>query len=107
MIRLVLLGGIAAGVAGAFVIVKNRQHGMANAKGGMECEIVQLHKQIETLDLDIEEMIGREVLKRLVAAGKCGSGLVVIREPETVRSGRQEGEQFVSNLRSQSAGGEY
>ena len=95
LIRLVLLGAIAAVVAGAFVVVKNRQHALANAKGALEGEIASIHKQIETLDLRIAAMIGRDALTERL--GDLGSyGLVKIERAETVISGGQDGEQFAS-----------
>lgn len=94
LIRLVLLGAISAVVAGAFVVVKNRQHALANGKGALEAEIGSIHKQIETLDLRIAKMIGRKAIAARM--GDMAMGLVSIERTEKLIPGRDEGEQFAS-----------
>lgn len=96
IIRLVLLGAISAGVAGGFVVVKNRQHGLANSKVGMESEIVQLHKKLETVEIRIAGMIDRKVLEERIGKDMAGRGLVDIESTETVRAGGQPDEQYAS-----------
>ena len=88
LVRLVLLGVVAAVVAGAFVITKNRQHSLANGKSALEAEILSLDKQIDTLDLRIAAMIDREAIARRLA--DFGDQLVKIERAETVITGGQD-----------------
>jgi len=94
LIRLAVLGAITAAVAGAFVVVKNRQHSLANAKGVMEGEIEQFHKQIETLELRIMAMIDHKVLQRRLDGEMDGCGLVAIESPELISLDPPRAEQY-------------
>ncbi len=96
LIRLVLVGVIGAGVGGAFVVVKNRQHSLANAKAAMEAEIDQFHKQIDTLDLRIMAMVDRRVLAERLAGDMAGRGLIDIENAEQLSLAGQGGEQYAS-----------
>jgi hypothetical protein len=106
IVRLVLLGAIAAVGAGAFVVVKNRQHSLASERSAIESEIVSCQKQIETLDLRIAAIIDRPAIaSRLKEMG--GAGLVVIESVEKVISGGEQGEQFASYRRPRAAREEF
>ena len=95
LIRLVLLGAISAVVAGAFVIVKNRQHALANEKGALNAEIGSIDRAIKTLDLRIAAMIDRDAIAARL--GNMGGGLVKIERAERILiAGAQPGEQFAS-----------
>jgi len=96
LIRLVLVGVIGAGVGGAFVVVKNRQHSLANEKAAMEAEIEQFHKQIDTLGLRIMAMVDRKVLEERLAGDMAGRGLIDIEQTEQVSLAGQGGEQYAS-----------
>ena len=95
--RVVVLGIIGSMVAGAFVIVKNRQHALANGKGAIESEIVAITKHIETLDLRIAAMIDRDAIAARL--GVMGNGFVKIERVEKVILGAPASERFVSYRR--------
>ncbi|MGI9240884.1 MAG: hypothetical protein ACR2RV_08785 [Verrucomicrobiales bacterium] len=94
LIRLALLGAITAAVGGAFVVIKNRQHGLANAKGQMEGEIEQFNKQIDTLEMRILAMIDHKVLQGLLDSELEGCGLVAIESPELISLDSPRAEQY-------------
>ncbi|MFT4549880.1 MAG: putative TIM-barrel enzyme [Pseudoalteromonas tetraodonis] len=105
IVRLVMLGVIASIVAGAFVVVKNRQYALANERGAIEGEIASIDKQIETLDLRIAAMIDRDALAARLH--DSGNELVKIEHAEKVIMGGDGGEQFASYRRSRSVRDEF
>ena len=100
LIRLVLLGVIAAVAGGAFVMVKNRQHALANAKGQIENEIFALNKEIETLDLRIAAMIDRDAISSRIS--DFDGQLVKIERAVKVKCGGANEEQYASYDRGDS-----
>jgi hypothetical protein len=105
LIRLVLLGAVVAVVAGTFVVVKNRQHSLANQKSQLETEIASIDKQIETLDLRIAAMIDRDAIAARLP--DMGDGLVKIEHAERVISGGRGEDQFASYRRPRTVREEF
>jgi len=105
LVRLIVLGVITAAIGGAFVVLKNRQHALANEKGSLEGQIGSIYKQIESLDLRIAAMIGRDAIAARLA--EMGNGLVKIECAEKLISGGDEGAQFASYSRLQPAREEF
>ena len=105
LIRLVLLGAVSAVVGGAFVVVKNRQHSLANEKASIEGEIVAINKRIETLDLRIAAMVDRDAIAARL--DDLGGELVKIERAERVMASGQVLEQFASYRRPRSERDEF
>ena len=105
LVRLILLGAVVAIVAGAFVVVKNRQHSLANQKSDLEGEISSIGKQIETLELRIAAMIDRDAIAARL--GDMSTGLVKIERAERVLSDGEQGEQFASYRRHRTSRDEF
>ena len=97
LVRLVLLGAISALVGGAFVIVKNRQHALANEKGALNAEIVSIDRAIKTLEMRITALVDSDAIAAQLPT--MGEGLVAIDRVEKIFliAGAEPGAQFASH----------
>ena len=94
IIRLVLFGAVVAIVASAFVVVKNRQHRLANERRAMLNEISTFEKEADTIELRIAAMIDRQAIAARL--GVVGHSLVKIERTESVLSDQEPETQLAS-----------
>jgi len=94
IIRLVLFATVVAFVACAFVVVKNRQHTLANERRGMLNEIATYEKQADTIELRIAAMMDRKAISARLSM--MGHSLVKIRHVEKVEIDGEGETQFAS-----------
>ena len=105
LMRLVVLGAISAGVAGAFVVVKNRQHALGDQKRSLEAEIIICNKRIDTAELQLVRMTSPgEVESRLES---IGWPMIVIERTEKVTAGIGSRTEYASYSRYRPTEGQY
>ncbi len=88
IVRLVLFAIAVAFVACAFVVVKNRQHTVANERRQMLEVIEGYEKQADTLELRIAAMLDRQAIAARLEI--MGHSLVKIDHAETVNGSEPE-----------------